>query len=117
MGNWKQVRVLLSQESSQQFLAEALGKQFHLIHYMFFFPPFLISISKGRTLSWSKESCREWGREKNPNPVPEQKSLMTSNKTHFPGEERQLLINFLVAFVRYGGVGKGTGEQECPLEL
>lgn len=106
------MHVLLSQESSQQLPADAFEKQFCLIHYVVFFPPFLISISKGRTLSWSEESCGEWGREKNP------KSSSWAKVTYqnlFPWWRNA--ISFLVAFVGYRGVGKGPGEQECPLEF
>lgn len=57
----KQMRVL-SQESSQQLLADALEKQFSPFLARFFFPSLLLCISKGRTLSWSEDNCEEWGR-------------------------------------------------------
>lgn len=106
----KQMHVL-GQESSQELAADELQKQLHLIHYTFsFFPPFFVSIFKGRTLSRSEDVCREWGREKNTQ-TQFLRSLVTPDRTHAIWLRNAVihLINFLAAFVRYRRVGKGTG--------
>lgn len=81
MGNWEANAYTPQSEFQQLRLMHC--KTSFAFHYAFFFPPFLIGISKGRTLSWSEDSCGERGRkENNQSPVPKQRSLRTPNKTH-----------------------------------